>query len=88
MNGRVPGTVIRERGRRVREVSAGLTARFRNSQIGSVRSGLTIEDGTLVVTDNYLKVRIPSGLARNRAVKVELTSASGADLYGSVVAVS
>ena len=38
-----------------------------SAQIGTVRPGLTLEDGTLVVTDNYLKVRIPPGLARNRA---------------------
>ena len=32
---------------------------FRDAQVGTVRPGLTLEDGTLVVTDNYLKVRIP-----------------------------
>ena len=46
--------------------------RFRESQAGTVRPGLTLEDGTLVVTDNYLKVRIPAGLQRNRRVTVML----------------
>jgi threonylcarbamoyladenosine tRNA methylthiotransferase MtaB len=88
MNGKLPGDTVRNRGRIVRDVSARLASRFREAQVGSVRPGLTIEDGTLVVTDNYLKVRVPSGLPRNRAVKVEVTMASGVDLYGSVVAVS
>jgi len=42
-----------------------------------VRPGLTIEDGTLVVTDNYLKVRIPAGLARNRRIAVRLDEEGG-----------
>jgi threonylcarbamoyladenosine tRNA methylthiotransferase MtaB len=84
--GKLPGPVIRERGRIVREISARLASRFRQSQAGSVRPGLTVDDGTLVVTDNYLKVRIPPGLPRNQRVRVEVTAARGPDLYGSVVA--
>jgi threonylcarbamoyladenosine tRNA methylthiotransferase MtaB len=72
MPAKVPGPVIRERGARLRALGAELNRRFRESQIGSVRPGLTIDDGTLVVTDNYLKVRIPPGLERNRRVTVRL----------------
>ena len=46
--------------------------RFRDAQMGAVRPGLTLEDGTLVVTDNYLKVRIPPGTGRNVRVRVRL----------------
>jgi hypothetical protein len=46
-----------------------------------VRPGLTLEDGTLVVTDNYLKVRIPPGMKRNERVDVLLIG----DGTGSVV---
>jgi threonylcarbamoyladenosine tRNA methylthiotransferase MtaB len=72
MAGKVDGAVIRERGARLRAIGAELARRFRESQIGSVRPGLTLEDGTLVVTDNYLKVRIPPGIERNRRVTVRL----------------
>ncbi|HEX2444191.1 MAG TPA: MiaB/RimO family radical SAM methylthiotransferase [Vicinamibacterales bacterium] len=65
LDGKVPGPVVRQRGQRIREVGVALAARFRASQSGSVRRGLTLEDGTLVVTDNYLKARIASGLPRN-----------------------
>ena len=33
---------------------------------GTVHRALTLEDGTLAVTGNYLKVRIPPGRGRNR----------------------
>jgi threonylcarbamoyladenosine tRNA methylthiotransferase MtaB len=70
---KVPGPVIRARGLRVREIGGALTERFQASQVGTQRPGLTLEDGTLVVTDNYLKVRIPAGLKRNERVRVRLT---------------
>ena len=74
---KVPGAVIRERGTRLRAIGAELSHRFRARQVGTVRPGLTLEDGTLVVTDNYLKVRIPAGLPRNRRVRVMLGQDGG-----------
>jgi threonylcarbamoyladenosine tRNA methylthiotransferase MtaB len=76
MRGKVPGPAIRARGARLREIGAERSARFQASQVGSVRPGLTLEDGTLVVTDNYLKVRIPAGLKRNERVRVRVTGAA------------
>jgi tRNA A37 methylthiotransferase MiaB len=73
MTGRVHGSVTRERASRVREIGRRLTVRFRESQLGTVHRGLTIEDGTLVVTGNYLKVRIPPGCSRNEWVRVRVT---------------
>ena len=73
MSGKVPGPVVRARGSRLREIAAALTERFQASQLAAVRPGLTLEDGTLVVTDNYLKVRIPAGHRRNERVRVRVT---------------
>jgi threonylcarbamoyladenosine tRNA methylthiotransferase MtaB len=70
--GKVDGVVIRGRGARLRMLGAELSRRFRARQRGTVRPGLTLEDGTLVVTDNYLKVRIPPGRARNERVSVTI----------------
>ena len=81
---KVAGPVIRERGRAIRAVGAELSARFRASQLGRVRSGLTIEGGSVVVTDNYLKVRIPEGGVDNERVDVMITDA-GDTLTGVVV---
>jgi threonylcarbamoyladenosine tRNA methylthiotransferase MtaB len=84
MGNKVDGMSIRERGSALRAIGAELARRFRLSQCGTVRAGLTLEDGSLVVTDNYLKVRIPPGVARNQRVRVRIDEAGDA-LRGSVV---
>jgi len=78
MSGKVHGSVIRDRGNALRRIGAGLAARFRASQAGTVRPGLTLDDGTLVVTDNYIKVRIPPGTPRNTRVFVQLADVAAA----------
>ena len=85
MRGKVDGAVTRERGMALRAIGAELTRRFHTAQCGTIRPGLTLEDGTLVVTDNYLKVRVPAGLPRNQRVNVRLV-AVGATLGGELVA--
>jgi threonylcarbamoyladenosine tRNA methylthiotransferase MtaB len=72
MGEKVSGLVVRERARCIRDISARLAAEFRHSQIGSVHRALTIEDGSLVVTGNYLKARIPPGRRRNERVAVRI----------------
>ncbi len=76
MPSKVAGAVVRERASRLRAIGAELSARFRDAQAGAVRPGLTLEDGTLVVTDNFLKVRVAPGLVRNRRVDVRLDGRS------------
>jgi threonylcarbamoyladenosine tRNA methylthiotransferase MtaB len=73
LGGKVPGPVVRARGQRVREVGAILAERFRTSQSGTTRRGLTLDDGTMVVTDNYLKVRIPPAVSRNVWTEVRIS---------------
>jgi threonylcarbamoyladenosine tRNA methylthiotransferase MtaB len=82
---RVHGSVIRERASALRAIGAELSSGFRSRQLGTLRPGLTLEDGTLVVTDNYLKVRVAPGLPRNVRVSVRIDSV-GEVLRGSVVA--
>jgi threonylcarbamoyladenosine tRNA methylthiotransferase MtaB len=71
--GKVAGTAIRERARQIRDISGRLNASFLAAQVGRVHRGLTLDDGTLVVTGNYLKVKIPSGHARNQWLRVRVT---------------
>ena len=82
MSGKVHGAVIRERAARVREIGGRLTMAFRASQVGTVHRGLTLEDGSLVVTGNYLKVRIAPGRSRNEWVSVRITNAGEAGMTG------
>jgi hypothetical protein len=83
MRGKVDGRTIRERGRQLRDIGAELTRRFHAAQTGTTRPGLTLDDGTLVLTDNYLKIRIPAGLARNERVAVRIRE-DGGTLRGTV----
>jgi len=83
MAGKIHGAVIRERAAQIREVGRRLTLGFRESQVGTIHRGLTLEDGSLVVTGNYLKVRIPPGRPRNDWVIVRVTQA-GETMRGEI----
>jgi threonylcarbamoyladenosine tRNA methylthiotransferase MtaB len=72
MGDRVHGAVVRERGNQVRVVGERLARSFRASQLGTIRPALALEDGTLALTDNYLKLRIPPGRRRNEWVMVRI----------------
>jgi threonylcarbamoyladenosine tRNA methylthiotransferase MtaB len=76
MSGKVEGPVVRERGLQLRRIGAALSDRFHDRQAGTLRPALTIDDGTVAVTDNYLKVRIPPGIARNQRLMVRLDEKS------------
>jgi len=81
---KVHGSIVRDRASAVRRIGRELNRAFHEAQLDSVRPGLTIEDGSLVVTDNYLKVRIPPGRARNEWVTVAIAR-TGDLLTGTVV---
>jgi threonylcarbamoyladenosine tRNA methylthiotransferase MtaB len=82
MAGKVPGAVVRERSKRARLLSELLTRRFRDSQLGSIHEALTIDDGSMAVTGNYLKLRIPPGFPRNEWVRVAVLSHHDGELLG------
>lgn len=68
--GKVQGVVVKARSQRLREISRRLSSNFRRAQAGRVRPALTIGDGRMAVTDNYLKVAVPPGHARNEWIDV------------------
>ena len=70
MPGKVHGAVVKARAQRLREISRALATRFRAAQTGRVRPALTIDDGRMAVTDNYLRVAVPPGRARNEWIDV------------------
>jgi threonylcarbamoyladenosine tRNA methylthiotransferase MtaB len=78
---KVHGSIVRERGHRIRAIGRNLTERFHRAQDGAIRPALTIEDGSLAVTDNYLKLRIPPGRARNEWLSVRI-KVNGEQLSG------
>ena len=84
LSARVPGPLVRERARALREVGAELSRSFREAQVGRLRAGLTFESGTMVLTDNYLKVKVAPGRKGNERVTVQITAAE--PLAGFIVA--
>jgi threonylcarbamoyladenosine tRNA methylthiotransferase MtaB len=72
MKNKVDGRVVRERSRRIRAIGARLAEHFRESQLGTVHRALTLDDGSVAVTGNYLKTQIPSGGRRNEWVRVRI----------------
>jgi threonylcarbamoyladenosine tRNA methylthiotransferase MtaB len=72
LGGRADGAVIRDRGRRVRDIGHEMSTRFRASQRGSTRRALTVDDGWSAVTDNYLKVKLDQRHSRNEWIDVRV----------------
>ncbi len=73
--GKVAGAVIRARAAVVREIGHRLSTAFRETQQGTVHRALTLDDGALAVTGNYLKVAIPPGRPRNEWVTLRIVEA-------------
>lgn len=83
MSGKVPGEIVRLRAQRVRHISDTLARRFRNSQVGTHHRALTLDDGSTVVTGNYLKLGIPQRAGRNEWVSVRVASEVHGELLAS-----
>ena len=69
---KVDGPLIRERSRRVREIGAEMSRRFRAAQAGTIRRALVVDDGWSAVTDNYVKVRLEQQAERNTWIDARL----------------
>jgi threonylcarbamoyladenosine tRNA methylthiotransferase MtaB len=78
MSNKVSGVHVRERAQAVRALGHELTRRFHASQVGSVRRALTVDDGSRVVTDNFLKLEIGARGGRNEWLQVRIGGAPGA----------
>jgi threonylcarbamoyladenosine tRNA methylthiotransferase MtaB len=76
MPSKVDGTATRERGRQIRAIGAEMARRFRESQVGTTRRALTVDDGWSAVTENYLKVRLQEQRARNEWVHIVVPAAA------------
>jgi threonylcarbamoyladenosine tRNA methylthiotransferase MtaB len=82
MPGKVPSPVVRERGLQLRAIGTVLSRQFLDAQANCIRWGLTLEGGTTVLTDNYLKLRIAPGRSRNERVRVRVGEDSQAVVLG------
>lgn len=78
MPDKVPGVDVRARGVLLRDIGRRLALRFQDSQVRSVHRALTVDNGTHVVTDNYLKLPLDCARARNEWVQVTVCGEAGA----------
>ncbi len=83
LENKVHGAFVRSRAQRIRTVGQELSRRFVVSQLGTVHRALTTENGTLAVTGNYLKLRIPPGCKRNEWVEVRVLTGEIGELVSS-----
>jgi threonylcarbamoyladenosine tRNA methylthiotransferase MtaB len=75
LSAKVDGNDIRGRGRTIRRIAEQKSEEFRRSQVGRTMKALTVDDGSSVVTGNYLKIRISEPRPRNTWVAVKVESA-------------
>lgn len=90
MEGQVPGAVLRERSRILRELSAEKNRDFRQRQIGKVLRVLTLDEkveaGSSALSDNYLRVLLPRALhAPNELLDVQIVAATQQILVGQLL---
>lgn len=75
MGPKIPNSEIRRRADQLRAIGREKTRQFYERQVRRVLPALTIGDGSLALTDNYLKLRIAAGHRRNERVRLRLISA-------------
>lgn len=68
----VPIPVRKERNRVLRELAAKKNEAFRRSFIGRTVSAVTLDDGPVALTDNYLKVELAAPREPNRIVDLRI----------------
>ncbi len=68
----VPMPVRKERNRILRELAATKNLQFRQSMVGETLSGVTLDDGRLALSDNYLKIELARAREPNRLIDVHI----------------
>jgi threonylcarbamoyladenosine tRNA methylthiotransferase MtaB len=80
----MPGAVpVRERKRRnrvLRELAAAKNLAFRRSMVGKSLASITIEDGSVALSSNYLKIQLAGPREPNRLIGVEIGGVTEAGL--------
>jgi len=85
---KVHGRDVRERGREARAIGERMSRRFRESQVGRILRGLSVDDGRSIVTGNYLKLRLDRQQPRNEWVRVRVEEGRQATVAGVLKTVS
>lgn len=88
MRNQVPGPIMKERNRVLRELASQKKAEFMRTFVGRQIEAITLrsgdEKGTDALTDNYLKLRIPAAVESNRWVRVDVSNFAEDELIGAL----
>jgi threonylcarbamoyladenosine tRNA methylthiotransferase MtaB len=88
MTGQVPGPVMKERNRTLRELAAHKKSEFMHGFIGKTIEAISLNQSdtasTEALTDNYLKLRIAGQHAPNQWLPVKVEGVLGDALLGAV----
>jgi MiaB/RimO family radical SAM methylthiotransferase len=76
----VPMKVRKERNRILRELAAAKNRAFREAMVGRTLSGVTLDEGGIALTDNYLKVEMSAPRPANRIVDLHIGQVTDAGL--------
>ena len=92
MADQIPGTILRERSRLLRELAAGKNLDFRQRQIGRTLRVLTLDEKregvASALSDNFLRVSLPGvSLPPNELVDVRIVEATEHGLAGELLEV-
>jgi len=85
MPDQVPVRERKRRNRTLRELAAAKNLAFRQSMVGRRLSAVTIEDGRLALSTNYLKIELEQPCPPNRLVEVEIQRVTQSGLAGQVI---
>jgi tRNA A37 methylthiotransferase MiaB len=80
MPAQVPVTVRKGRNRVLRELAAAKNLEFRSRMVGNTLSVVTLEQGGIGLSDNYIKVELAAPRPPNRIVEVEIGGLSDTGL--------
>jgi threonylcarbamoyladenosine tRNA methylthiotransferase MtaB len=81
MPDQVPARERKRRNRVLRELAAAKNLAFRRGMVGKRLSAVTIEDGSVALSGNYLKIELVTRMEPNRLVEVEILGL-GEDMAG------
>jgi threonylcarbamoyladenosine tRNA methylthiotransferase MtaB len=73
MSGQVPVRERKRRNRVLRELASAKNLSFRRGMIGKRLSAVTIEDGGVALSSNYIKIELVAPAEANRLIEVEVS---------------
>ena len=79
-NGQVPIPIRKQRNKVLRDLAAQKNLEFRRSMVGRKLSVVTLGEGNMALSSNYLKVELAEPVAANRLLDVQIEAVTESNL--------